>query len=86
MSRIHRLILTRRANELYLLTRGKPIIAEIGRSGREDAYIAPGDPFGVNNLCEFSADQLFDVRDLAPLSSVRVWLQGGQIETIPKLL
>lgn len=76
---MNRCYLTRRANGLYLLTRGTPVITEVGRSGREDAYIPPGDPFGFNNMCEFSAKALFDVEDLAPLSSVRVWIQGGKL-------
>lgn len=69
--------LTRRASGLYLLTYYPAVIAEIGRTDRRDAYAAPGDPLAVNNLCEWSADRLWGVKDLEPLTSVRVVFHGS---------
>lgn len=73
--------MTRRANGLYLLTRHLPVIERVGNTDRQDAYARPGDPLAVNNLCEWSAEHVFGIKDLPHMQSVRVWLEGRH-ETI----
>jgi len=76
MPRTVKAYLTRRSNGLYLLTYQKPIIHKIGMTDREDAYIPYGDGLGVNNLCEWFVEYMFGIKDLEPLTSVRVKITG----------
>ena len=68
--------LTRRANGLYLLTFYSPVIAEIGKTGVQDAYMRPGDPVGVNNLCEWAVKTLWGL-ELEKLETRKVFMDGG---------
>lgn len=48
-----KLYLTRQLNGLYMLTALKPTFADIlGSDGKVDAYIQPGEPIGIRNLCD----------------------------------
>jgi hypothetical protein len=80
MPRTVKAYLTRRANGLYLLTHEPPVIHKIGLVNKEDAYIAYGDVLGINNLCEWFVEYMFGVKDLEPLTSVRVKIIGEKIE------
>jgi hypothetical protein len=53
--------LTRRANGLYLLTYGPPVIANVGNTERQDAYPAPGDAIAFNNICEWAAKLIWRI-------------------------
>jgi len=44
--------MTRQRNGLYMLTRYKPIIAQVDGRDFMDAYVVPGEPIGVRNLCD----------------------------------
>jgi hypothetical protein len=44
--------LTRQQNGLYMLTKYPPIIQEIDGIGVKDAYIVPGEPIGIRNVCD----------------------------------
>jgi hypothetical protein len=78
--RIIKAYLTRRANGLYMLTYLPPVIHEVGMTKTMDAYITYGDALGINNLCEWFAEYMFGVKDLEPLTSVRVKIIGEKIE------
>ncbi len=62
-----------------MLTALRPRIAEVGRTGREDAYVRIGDPVGFRHMCPEAVSLIWAVK-LKPLESVRVWLQGGALE------
>jgi hypothetical protein len=76
MTRIVKAYLTRRANGLYMLTYVSPVIHKIGMTDKEDAYIAYGDALGINNLCEWFVEYMFGIKDLEPLTTVRVKITG----------
>lgn len=35
-----------------MLSKIEPVIQQVGVSGEYDAYVVPGDPIGVRNLCD----------------------------------
>jgi hypothetical protein len=76
MPRSVRAYLTRRANGLYMLTYLKPVIEKVGLSDKSDAYIQYGDLLGLNNLCEWFAWYMFGVKNLKPLTSIKVKITG----------
>lgn len=44
--------MTRQRNGQYMLTKYKPIIAQVEGRDYTDAYVVPGEPIGVRNLCD----------------------------------
>jgi hypothetical protein len=44
--------LTRQRNGQYMLTKYKPIMAQVEGRDYTDAYVVPGEPIGVRNLCD----------------------------------
>lgn len=78
--------LTRRANGLYLLTKGKPLIARVGKSSRWDAYPPVGDAIAFNNICEWAAKHLFHCDELEPLQTQRLRLFDSRPVGLPRFL
>lgn len=71
--------LTRQRDGNYMLTSLQPFVESLrGSAGVRDAYVRPGDVLGVRHLCPQIVRLVFHLpADLAPLESVRVWLDGG---------
>ncbi len=44
--------MTRQRNGQYMLTKYKPIMAQVEGRDYMDAYVLPGEPIGVRNLCD----------------------------------
>lgn len=63
-----------------MMTLLKPNISAVVGSDKEDAYIRPGDPVGINNLCADGIKSLFGV-ELQPLQMVRIELSGSVSES-----
>lgn len=70
--------LSRQRNGLYMLTKGKPIKASVGTTTELDLYVPVGDAIGWRNMCPWSASCIWGA-ELAPLASVRVWVEGGRV-------
>ena len=43
--------LTRQRDGSYMLTEKAPVIAPVGDTGVQDAYVAAGDALGIRHLC-----------------------------------
>lgn len=63
------------SNGDYFVTKFKPIIAEVGMSGRFEPYAEPGDPLGVR-ICSFWVEQIWGVESLKHLQSCKVDATG----------
>ena len=74
-----KLWLTRQANGRYMLTHRVPVIKQVGRANKYDAYIEPGDPIGVRHLCEPIIERLLPELKLQPLDFIRVTLSMNQV-------
>ena len=61
-----------------MLTHRVPVIKQVGRADKYDAYIEPGDPIGVRHLCEPIIEKLLPELKLQPLDFVRVSLSMNQ--------
>ena len=46
-----KLWLSRQRDGKYLLTKRKPVLATVEGVGKQDFYVAPGDPVGYRNMC-----------------------------------
>lgn len=44
--------MTRQRNGQYMLTKYKPVMAQVEGRDYMDAYVLPGEPIGVRNLCD----------------------------------
>lgn len=75
-----KLYLSRQHNDLYMLTKLKPIKAKVLGTDHEDLYTAPGEPIGIRNLCEVIL-KLAQVTSIQPLQSIKINLTG---EVIPE--
>ena len=72
--------MTRQRNGQYMLTKYKPVMAQVEGRDYMDAYVLPGEPIGVRNLC----DALLKIMDrpvtLKRGESVLVELSGRVID------
>lgn len=77
--------LTKRPNGAWLLTHGKPVIRNVGRSPRVDAYANPGDPLAfMMPICDWAVGRLFDI-DAAgtpQLMPIAVELEGHAVRDL----
>lgn len=72
--------MTRQRNGQYMLTKYKPIMAEVEGRGYMDAYVVPGEPIGVRNLCDALLRILDRKVDLKRGESILVELSGRIID------
>lgn len=72
--------MTRQRNGQYMLTKYKPIMAEVEGRGYVDAYVVPGEPIGVRNLCDAILKILDRPVNLKRGEMVLVELSGKVIE------
>lgn len=71
--------LSRRTNGQYLLSKKRPVCTVVQGTSQQDLYLSPGDPVGVQHLCERGVTAVFSVC-LEPLQSVQVRLDGCVIK------
>lgn len=64
--------LTLRPHGRSMMTRLVPTVAEVGRNGFDDAYVTPGDPFLVADICRWATGALLPEVELEPLAPVEV--------------
>jgi hypothetical protein len=74
--------LSRQADGKYALLQKKPTIENVGNTDHQELYITYGDGIGYRNMCEWSADAIWDVKDLPFLNSVKVWFIGGELNKV----
>ncbi len=72
--------MTRQRNGQYMLTRYKPIMAMVEGRDYMDAYVVPGEPIGVRNLCDAILKILDKPLQLKRGESVLIELAGKVIE------
>jgi len=72
--------LTRQANGEFLLSALRPIISQVGKTGRNDVYVRPGDPVGYRHMCPTSVALIWGewTETISELESVRV-TAGGEL-------
>lgn len=72
--------MTRQRNGQYMLTKYKPIMAMVEGRDYMDAYVLPGEPIGVRNLCDAILKILDKPVILKRGESVLIELSGRVIE------
>lgn len=72
--------MTRQRNGQYMLTKYKPIIAQVEGRDYTDAYVVPGEPIGVRNLCDSLLKILDRKIELKRGESVLIELSGKIID------
>lgn len=72
--------MTRQRNGQYMLTKYKPIMAMVEGRDYMDAYVVPGEPIGVRNLCDAILKMLDKPIQLKRGESILVELAGKIIE------
>jgi hypothetical protein len=72
--------LTRQHNGQYMLTKYKPIMAQVEGRDYKDAYVMPGEPIGVRNLCDAILKILNQPVQLKRGESVLIELSGRIID------
>lgn len=73
------LYLTRQHNGLYMLTKYPPIIQDIDGVGVKDAYIVPGEPIGLRNVCNLILKVCDIEKDFPRLETRKINLTGSLI-------
>ncbi len=73
------LYLTRQLNGQYMLTKYPPIIQDVDGVGKKDAYIVPGEPIGLRNVCSLILRVVEINEDLPRLETRKVNLFGNLI-------
>lgn len=53
--------LSRQRDGNYMMTRFKPVRAEVGKSGVKDFYIIAGEPIGMRHLCPGGTKYFFGI-------------------------
>lgn len=53
--------LSRQRDGNYMMTRFKPVRAEVGKSGVQDFYIIAGEPIGMRHLCPGGTKYFFGI-------------------------
>lgn len=64
------LYLTRQLNGQYMLTKYPPIIQEVDGVGVKDAYVVPGEPVGMRNVCDLIL-RVCEIKDPIPRLETR---------------
>lgn len=77
-----RLWITRQSNGLYMLTKHKPVIAEVEGRNFKDAYILPGEPVGMRNFCDLLLQLAGVTEPLRRLESIEVEITGNMIKDV----
>ena len=78
-----KLYLTRQLNGLYMLTALKPTFADIlGSDGKVDAYIQPGEPIGMRNLCDRILILVGMNKPLKRCTTIEIELTGKVLESL----
>lgn len=72
--------LTKQRNGQYMLTKYKPILAQVEGRDYTDAYVIPGEPIGVRNLCDAILAILDKPTNLKRGESILIELSGRIIE------
>lgn len=72
--------MTRQRNGQYMLTKYKPVMAMVEGRDYMDAYVLPGEPIGVRNLCDAILKIMNKPVSLKRGESVLVELSGRIIE------
>lgn len=72
--------MTRQRNGQYMLTKYKPLMAMVEGRDYMDAYVLPGEPIGVRNLCDAILKILDKPVSLKRGESVLIELSGRVIE------
>lgn len=72
--------MTRQRNGQYMLTKYKPIIAQVEGRDYTDAYVVPGEPIGVRNLCDSLLKILDRKIELKRGESILIELSGKIID------
>tara|TARA_R110000868_G_scaffold363356_1_gene625648 strand:- start:526 stop:792 length:267 start_codon:yes stop_codon:yes gene_type:complete len=72
--------MTRQRNGQYMLTKYKPIMAQVEGRDYVDAYVLPGEPVGVRNLCDALLRILDKPVTLKRGESILIELSGRVIE------
>ncbi len=72
--------MTRQRNGQYMLTKYKPIMAMVEGRDYMDAYVVPGEPIGVRNLCDAILRVLNKSISLKRGESVLIELSGKIID------
>lgn len=73
------LYLTRQLNGQYMLTKYPPIIQDVDGIGKKDAYIVPGEPIGLRNVCNLILRVVEINEELPRLETRKVNLYGNLI-------
>lgn len=77
-----RLFLTRQHNGLYMLTKLKPTFADVQGTDFVDAYIQPGEPIGIRNLCNMILLVLGIESPLKRCTTIEIELNGAVITNL----
>jgi hypothetical protein len=75
-----KLFLTRQKNGLYMLTKYKPITRRVEGRDFSDAYVIPGEPIGVRNLCDAILNLIEDKPNLKRGESVLIDLNCSLVK------
>lgn len=77
-----KLWLTRQHNGLYMLTVKEPIMCKIEGRDFEDAYISPGEPVGMRNLCDLILELVQIKKPMRRGEKIQVELFGNTFSEI----
>lgn len=72
--------ITKQRNNLYSVSKFKPVIDRVYGTSDMDCYFVPGEPIGVRNLCDILLKLArIDPKSLQPLQSIKIILTAQQI-------
>lgn len=79
------LYLTRQHNGLYMLTKLKPTFADVQGTDFVDAYIQPGEPIGIRNLCNMILVVLGINSPMKRCTTIEIELTGAVVTNLNPL-